>query len=401
LLLDAMKYYTFYLSTVSICIFAVLMLPAELLGQQQDSTAADSVLLRQIQQELGDSEESADEGRRPTGGSSQTQGVRATSANLNPDISAIGDFRSLYTSEGDRNWDAYVQGVELSFRSVIDPYARADFYPVFEGEGGELNAKIEEAYLTTLSLPLNLQLKAGKFRQSFGRANLVHRHALPVIDVPVAYETFLGEAMIDQGASLSWLIPNPSFYQELIVEITRGPDESPLFHLSEGNEVMKLAHLKNFWSLSDNATLQLGLSGAIGENEALGTSRLGGIDITYIWKPLQRSTYRSFEWQTELFFSNTETDTGEEFDAWGVYSWMQYQVAQRWFLTGMYSYAQQPFDPDLDEQALSANLGWYATEFQKLEIGPQLHTESGFGDSSFSLRFRWVFVIGAHGAHEY
>lgn len=395
-----MNSYKNLLFTSIACILSVAILPSNAFAQQQDSTAADSVLLRQIEQQLGETEETST-GNQQTATSLQTQSVRATSANLNPDISAIGDFRSIYTGEGDGNWDAFVHGTEFSFRSAIDPYARADFYPVFEGEGGELNAKIEEAYLTTLSLPLNLQLKAGKFRQSFGRMNMVHRHALPVIDVPVAYEAFIGEAMIDQGGSLSWLIPNPSFYQELIVEITRGPDESPLFHLSEDNRVMKMAHLKNFWSLSDNATLELGFSGAIGENESLQTSRLGGIDLTYKWKPLQRSTYKSFEWQTELFFSEVETGPDQSVDSWGMYSWMQYQVARRWFLTGMYSYAQQPLDSNLEEQAISANIGWYATEFQKLEIGPQLLTESNFGDGVFSLRFRWVFVIGAHGAHQY
>lgn len=380
------------LNSLFLSCFATILFSSVVVAQQ-DSTAADSALLKQIKEQLGQPEDDSQ--------TSVTSQPRGTRAGLNPNISAIGDFRSFYNSEGDRNFDAFVHGAEFSFRSAIDPYARADFYPVFEGEDGELNARIEEAYLTTLGLPLNLQLKAGKFRQSFGRINLVHGHALPVIDVPVAYESFLGEAMIDQGFSLSWLIPNRSFYQELIVEVTRGPDESPLFVFSETNKVMKLAHLKNFWSLSDNATLELGLSGAIGENEFARNSSLGGIDITYKWKPLRRSTYKSFEWQTELFFSNVDTAPGENINSWGMYSWMQYQVARRWFFTGMYSYTQHPLNAGFEEQAISANAGWYATEFQKLEIGPKLMTDNGFGNSAFSLRFRWVFVIGAHGAHQY
>lgn len=373
-----------------------LVLPVELTAQQ-DSTAADSALLRQIQQELGDSEDT----ESGTTSSSQQPSYRSISNDLNPSISTIGDFRGLYTDEGDRNIDAFVQGVEVSLQASIDPYARAEFYPVFEGENGELNAKIEEAYIQTLSLPFNLQAKAGKFRQNFGRMNLVHRHALPVIDVPAVYENYFGEAQIDQGFSVSWLIPNPSFYQEIIFEYTQGPNESPIFARSEGNELLKMAHFKNFWALDDNSTLELGFSGAIGENDSSRISRLGGIDITYKWKPLRRNRYKSFEWQTEFFFSEVDVEPGRDVDSWGFYSWMQYQIAQRWFVTGMYSYSNQPYDSDFEEQGIYANAGWYATEFQKLEFGPKLITPNGFDDAAFSFRFRWVFVIGAHGAHQY
>lgn len=369
------------------------------LAHAQDTTETDSVSIDEIRQQLREEESGEEDTDAQT--SQQSQGVRATATNRNPDISVIGDFRSLYTDAGDRNWDAYVQGIELNFSSAIDPYATAEFYPVFEGEGGELNAKIEEAYLETLSLPFGLQLKAGKFRQSFGRINSVHRHSLPVIDVPVAYETFFGEAMIDQGASLSWLIPNPSFYQELIVDITRGPDESPLFTRSNNNVLMKMAHLKNFWSLTDNATLELGLSAASGENQVGETSTLAGIDITYIWSPIQFNTYKSFEWQNELYFSNLGTTLDETIKSWGMYSWMQYQLSRRWYVTGMYSYAEDPFIPDDNEQAISATFGWYATEYQKLEFGPKISSGNGFSDSVFSGLFRWVFVIGEHGAHQY
>lgn len=364
---------------------------------QQDSTAADSLLLEQIKEQMGQQDQEDNQ----TQGSATTSSVRATSANLNPDISAIGDFRSLYNSEGPRNWDAFVQGVELNFSSAIDPYAKAEFYPVFEGEGGELNAKIEEVYLQSLSLPFNLQLKAGKFRQAFGRINTVHRHALPVIDVPVAYENFFGEALIDQGFSLSWLIPNNSFYQELIIEGTRGSEESPLFAYSEENQPQLLAHLKNFWELSENATLELGLTGAVGDNEDMQKTQIGGVDITYKWSPIRFNTYQSFEWQTEFYFSEYEQVLAPDISAWGMYSWMQYQLSRRWFVTGMYSYSENPQLTDFEEQAISATFGWYATEFQKLEFGPKISTENAFGDTAFSGLFRWVFVIGSHGAHQY
>jgi len=386
-----------YTLHILLFLFVILFVAGGAL-KAQDSTATDSVTIEQIRKQMGETQSKEQKTPSPT---QQTHSARATSSNLNPDISAITDFRSLYTSRGDRNWDAYLQGVELSLRAAIDPYARANIYPVFEGDQGQLAAKIEEAYLQSLSLPYGLQLKIGKFRQAFGRINIVHQHALPIIELPVASEAFLGEALIDQGASLSWLLPNQAFYQELIVSVTRGPDESPLFAVSDHTVPLKLVHLKNFWALTDNATLELGLSGAMGSNEAQKKSKLGGIDLTYIWKPVRFNTYKSFKWQSEFFFSNTKTASDKKINAWGMYSWMEYQLSRRWFVTGLYSYTEDPNMYDVEEQAASATFGWYATEFQKLEFGPKLYTDNGFSKVTFSGLFRWVFVIGMHGAHQY
>jgi hypothetical protein len=379
-------------------LYLILFFSISHIATAQDSTKTDSVSIEDIRRQM-QQEDQAEEGTSQP--SQSSQGIQASSTTRNPEISAIGDFRGLYTDSGDRNWDAYMQGVELNFSSAIDPYATAEVYPVFEGEGGELNAKIEEVYLKTLSLPFNLQLKAGKFRQSFGRINLVHRHALPVIDVPIAYESFFGEALIDQGASLSWLVPNPKFYQELIVEVTRGSEESPLFSYSDGNQGQFLVHLKNFWDLSENSTLEFGLSGALGGNEIGEQTKVGGMDITYKWKPIRYNTYKSFEWQTEFYFGDYENSPTTSINSWGMYSWMQYQLSKRWFVTGMYSYSENPTAINLEEQAISATFGWYATEFQKLEFGPKINAGQGFSDPAFSGLFRWVFVIGTHGAHQY
>jgi hypothetical protein len=373
-----------------------------LYAQQDSSAVADSLLLLEIQQQMQDAETSQPSSQAVIS-QPQMGSVRATSANTNPRISVIGDFRSLYTSEGDRNFDTFVHGVELNLSSVIDPYARADFYPVFEGEHGDLKAEIEEAYLTSLSLPYNLQLKVGKFRQTFGKINRVHQHALPVINTPIAFENFMGEALNDQGFSLSWLIPNPRFYQELVVELTRGPEEHPIFTTSDRNIPLKLAHLKNFWDLTDNATLELGLSAAFGANKFGHTSKLGGLNVTYKWKPIRYNRYKSFEIQSEFFVSDQDLGAiSDDIRSWGMYTWMEYQLSQRWFMTGVYSYSELPTDNTISEESLSATLGWYATEFQKIEVGPRLLSDNGlFNAPVFSGFLRWIFIIGSHGAHQY
>ena len=134
---------------------------------------------------------------------------------------------------------------------------------------GKFNFDLEEGYLTTLSLPAHLQLKAGKFRSALGRINPVHPHALPFISLPNAYSNYFGEGINDEGASLSWLIPNSLFYQELVFQFTDGPIDNPSFSRSVGNKYFELAHFKNFFDLSPNATLEVGFSGMTGANSLI------------------------------------------------------------------------------------------------------------------------------------
>ena len=52
------------------------------------------------------------------------------------------------------------------------------------------------------------------------------------------------------------------------------------------------------------------------------------------------------------------------------------------------------------EQAYSITAGWYATEFQKIEIEAK-HTTVNVEPDYNQAWLRWIFVIGAHGAHQY
>jgi hypothetical protein len=80
------------------------------------------------------------------------------------------------------NFDLYVNEVELSLQAVVDPYVRADLFLSFgrNPETLKYGVDVEEGYVTTLSLPARLQLKAGKFKEALGRINPTHAHALTI-----------------------------------------------------------------------------------------------------------------------------------------------------------------------------------------------------------------------------
>jgi hypothetical protein len=367
-----------------------LSLPLNLFSQADTISGPDSVLLKEIEKQLNNSNPSPP--AAPT---------RTTPLTL-PDISAIGDFRAGYRSGGDRNFDAGINEAEISLQSVVDPYARADFFLTVGRDpvSGKFSFDLEEGYVTTLSLPAHLQLKAGKFKSALGRINPVHPHALPFISYPDAYENYFGEGINDEGASLSWLVPNSSFYQELVFQLTDGPIDNPSFARSPGNTFLELAHLKNFFDLSANATLEVGLTGITGANQFDFRTNIAAIDLTYKWKPVQFNTYKSLTWQTEAWFSNANISSEEVVNTFGLYSFINFQFSRRWFFTGMYSHSNTPYSASTTLNSYSATFGWYATEFQKLEIEGKTSTGNTQEDL-YQVLFRWIFVIGTHGAHQY
>jgi hypothetical protein len=359
---------------------------------QTDSTATDSVLLKQIELQMQTNTQTVPPQQTRSGISS------------NPDIGVVADFRGSYMSQGKKNVDAYLNETEISFQSVVDPYIRADFFLTFGRDPAthQYGVAVEEGYITTLSLPAKLQLKVGKFREAVGKINPLHPHALPFIDMPNAYVNYFGEeGLNDEGASLSWLLPTKAFYQEFIFQATSGAGESPSFHRADNNRFLYLGHLKNFFTLNDNATLELGLTGLSGPNDSSGITNIGTADITYKWKPLQLNTYKSLTWQSEIFYSNIKYAANNQSNSFGLYSFLEYQIAKRWFLTGRYDYAQKPYDKNITEQAYSVTAGWLATEFQKIEFqGKFTNANNNIPDYN-QFWLRWIFVIGAHGAHQY
>jgi len=378
-------------SILKILLLIIPLTTNEIIAQiPADSTATDSLLLKQVEEQMQVNSQPAPQQTR-------------SSLTFNPDIGLIGDFQGSYLSSGKKNLDYYLNETELSLQSVIDPYIRGDFFISFgrDPETHKYGVDVEEGYLTTLSLPAGLQLKAGKFKQAVGRINPVHAHALPFIDLPNAYVNYFGEeGLNDEGLSVSWLMPTKAFYQELVFQTTAGYSNSPSFARGENNRLVYLAHLKNFFTLNDNATLELGLTGISGGNDSSSVTNMGALDFTYKYKPVKLNTYHSFTWQNEFFYNNAKNRTLPSLNSFGLYSFVQYQTAKRWFLTGRYDYAQKPFDKSIVEQAYSLTAAWLATEFEKIEFEGKT-TDNNIEKRFYQLWLRWIFVMGAHGAHQY
>src|ERR1035437_6361212 len=106
------------LKSISIIIFCLYAFSC-CYSQTDSSKIADSLLLLKIQNEI--SSEGVPSGQTPPP-------QQRVGASANPNLSVIGDFRGLYRSFGGHNFDAVLHETEFSFQSVVDPYARADFF---------------------------------------------------------------------------------------------------------------------------------------------------------------------------------------------------------------------------------------------------------------------------------
>lgn len=311
-----------------------------------------------------------------------------------PDISAIGDFRAFSGNYVDADGVQTARNgilnmrfneLELAFTGYLNPYARADVYVANHGDGFE----IEEAYGSILrGLPLNAQLKAGRYLVDFGKLNSYHPHAFPFVDRPIAHRMMFGfDGFADEGVNLSFLLPT-GFYSKLSLNALRGKLFEPDAHAHEAeahvdDPAAKVAHeeglvegrnsedpiftgrLSFFIPIGQNGNLEFGGSGLYGLYAAAGAegsgSDLAGFDDMYAamfafdLKYKHRwSDYTSLTLQGEvigsrrdIFSEDTTLLAGGEFGevtTYGGFAFADFRFFKRYNLGVMLDHAPGIFD---------------------------------------------------------
>jgi hypothetical protein len=187
-----------------------------------------------------------------------------------------------------------------------------------------------------------------RVHQNFGIVNRWHEHDLDQTSYPLALRLVLGdEGLVGQGLMFRWLMPSLwAHANELTLEVVDGTNET-LFSGEHFGVPSTMLHLKNYYDLAPSTYLELGLTGMFGFNNQRGfvnNGRLidepwrrtvaGGADLTLYWSPPARAKYESFAWRSELYCAGKEVPTESALNwskAWGLYSYVQYQLSERWF----------------------------------------------------------------------
>jgi hypothetical protein len=315
---------------------------------------------------------------------------------LNPDISVIGNFIGHAGDENptDPRDPLALDEAELALEAFIDPYAKGKFFISVGPEGAE----VEEGYAQFVTLPWGLTAKAGKTKAMFGKDNTWHTHQRPWVDQPMVIARFFGdEGVSDVGVSVSKSIANPFGFVEATGEVYGGNVDG-VFERQSQNDLLYNAHLKLFKDITENSNVEVGTSWMRGGDGGVDVGRGGhnqftGVDLTYRWKPLEQSLYKSFIARFEGIADERNGDT-----LYGFYAAADYQLGQRWH-TGIRLDSADNFGSGTDRGA-AATLTFWPSEFSQIR-GQLRRTQLEHGPSFNELLLQLQFSIGAHGAHTF
>jgi hypothetical protein len=348
------------------------------------------------------------QGGAPATPQGQTGGNPLARVLLLPDISAIGSvalaWNRLDVGALSPRADPFApphtlqpifQELELGIQAVVDPYARADAFLSFT-EGG---VEIEEAYLTTLTLPYALQARAGKFFAPIGRQNQQHGHIFDFVDLPLALARLLAvDQLKGPGVDLAWLAPLP-WYTELRLSYQSA---APGFEARPRDG--GFGRLVQFFDVAEASTLGLGLSGGrMGEGGSAGWRDVLGVDAYLRMRPPQGRSYVAL--QGEIVARHLDEVPADAASAIETAGWAYGGYAQAVWRDGAYyeygvRYERAPALGGGPEHRASLLAGWLPSEFQRLRAQLSYDRLPG-GRDGLEMLLQTEFAVGAHGAHPF
>lgn len=362
------------------------------------------------------------------------QGQAPTNPRFLPDISVVGDLVGDLSPDGSTQEDGTRFGIrelELALLAAVDPYFRGDVYIGFSDEEG---VHLEQAYLTTSSLPWQLEARLGRYLMPFSKQNTTHRHDLHTVEYPYVLQRYLGpEGLKGTGVSLSRIFAPFGFYQELLVSANDRFGEAPeeLTTAAPVNEDLDgltyTARLRNYWDLSSAANVELSASaltalveqpvtGAAGEvNAAASRQTMWGVDLTFRWRPPRQGLYRSFILQAEVLQQHNRRPgelppaapgdqvvyDGLAGSLTGGYVFARYQLGRRTFLGARFDALDDPEFGGARTEAASAYWQFYPSEFSKLMAAFERVRFPGDAGSVNRILLQATFALGPHRPHPF
>ncbi len=354
------------------------------------------------------------------------------SRSFNPAISVNTLFYAMSSSEDNPLWPGmglehgmHLQEASVEMTSNVDVYMNSKVVLAGTEEGG---VEIEEAYVSTLQLPVPVSIKAGKMLNTFGRHNLYHLHHMAFAEPPMILSQVFGPDLNELSVEASYLVPVP-WYMDLTGGVLNGGNEY-LFDGDEQDDYAYLVHLDNVWGLTDELTLRLGGSFLTGEkglycpdedktSVAAGIdeiiSEVWGTDLHLKWRPLERGRYRSFTLQGEYVEARLNID-GERTDPlYGYFIQALAKFKLKYWLQARYGFFNRPeelhlFFPEplgadfvmsdeLDGERYSFAAAYVPTEFSAYRI--QYNVIRIGDDYEYQVAAQMNFTIGSHHDHEH
>ena len=362
-------------------------------------------------------------------GPRQFVGRQRSQQALNPELTVTGDVFGFVDLDEPDHQNFVPREFELSFQSALDPYTLAKIFVGYHLPGGEIapfghgheeegpaeggeaeeaghghagSFAVEEGYLQWRGLPGGFNVKAGRFRQSFGTLNRWHPHALPGQSYPLPYIAFFGEEGLAQsGVGVHWLAPFSGFGTwEVWTEVTTSGNDI-LF--GEAVTPSVLGRINAFFDLTRSTYFELGVNYITGPDhagaDAFGT-RVGGADFTLSWRPPERGKYREATLRGGVVYGEIGPETGALGEARGGFVNAEYRLGQRWLVGGRYEYTENPLEPDHAAWLAGPTVTWWQSEWVRLRLEFD-YLDRGEGEPLRLLVLQTTFAMGPHKHENY
>ncbi len=305
-----------------------------------------------------------------------------------------------------------LQQVELHMESNVDPYVHFATNIVWGPDGVEL----EEAFAQTTALPGNMQVKAGKFLNPFGRLNPTHPHAWHFVDAPFALTKMLGgDGSRGLGSEFAWLAPLPWFFEARVAVSHPDPDTGRSYvdpavakpvHTLE--DLIWTGNVRQFFALNDNWSLYWGLSTQQGSSPQAfsGSTQIYATDLYLRWRPVENTDRSAISLQAEALWRRRDW-SGRQMDDWAGYAQVVGEINPRWEAGVRAELGSGVQDDPLDKawvgqrQRHTLQATYYPSHFFRLRLQGSVDLPSWRPDPVYAAMFAIETVIGAHGAHAY
>lgn len=314
-------------------------------------------------------------------------------SSINPDISVIPDFRIFSTDEKgvpeNGRLNMALEEVEAAIQAPLNPYARADIFLSFSTDPEE-PAAIEEAYFTILKgLPLNLNIKGGRFLLDLSKLNTLHAHAYPFVERPLVHQSYFGdEGLKDEGVEVNTILPTGLLYARLSGTVATGDE------LDGGRKsLFGSSRLSAFFELSDQTALETGVAASTGRAGISGKRFMWYQgDAKYRWRPDQ---YTSLTVWGEGLMSRCDN-----LSTYGAVGATAFQFKRR-FEVGAKFDLTQVIDSKDKTRAVSAFFNFLPVE-ETLVFRLLVSRTKPAGAKSFNtVMLQTMFSLGPHKAHAF
>lgn len=343
---------------------------------------------------------------------------------LNPNISLGGDFFAAHSttdhsyvtefgtlSYGSDGFD--LREAEFGLVAPLDPFTRGKAFFSFTKSA----ISVEEAYFELLNLPLNMNLKAGIIYAEFGPLNRHHDHALPQFDRPRALVNYFSNRSLGgAGIAANFMLPTYLFSDasSLDLSVIKGgfgysfTDNYGIFYrdTSGKRKPIYVAHIKNYYDLTESSYFEYSLNGSMGKNDMEGiyNTYVTSIGLTYKWVPVGRARYKAFDWKTEFFYGLFEKPDSNV-KSKGFYTSIQNRINSRFWISTRFGYSELPYDSKQSEWDFTACIDYWQSEFVFFRLQYQYNARDLFNvigfpnsviPSDHSLILQVCWAMGPH-----